>query len=96
MAVDPVRGVRECYEMSQMRAETKILIYNLVSVAKIYVLSLQNKLKTYRELKQTTLNGLEISLKFKKLRNALMINSTHSYNHTLRLPGLPAPAPASL
>ena len=47
MAVDPVRGVRECSEMSQMNAETKILIYGLVLVAKIYVLSLQKKLKTW-------------------------------------------------
>ena len=46
MAVDPVRGVRECSEMSQMKAETKILIYKLVLVAKIYVLNLQKKLKT--------------------------------------------------
>ena len=45
MAVDPVRGVWECLEMSQMKAETKILIYKLVLVAKIYALSLQKKLK---------------------------------------------------
>ena len=46
MAVDPVRGVRECSEMSQMKAETKIPIYKLVLVAKIYVLTLQKKIKT--------------------------------------------------
>ena len=49
MAVDPVKGVRECSEMSQMKAETKILIYKLVLVAKNYVLSLQKKLKTWED-----------------------------------------------
>ena len=44
MAVDPVRVVGERSEMSQMKEETKVLIYKLVSVAKICVLSLQKKL----------------------------------------------------
>ena len=47
MALDPDRGVRECSEMSQMKAETKILIYKLVLVVKKYSLSLQKKLKTW-------------------------------------------------
>ena len=38
MAIDPVRGVRKCSEKSQMKAETEILIYKLVLVAKTYVL----------------------------------------------------------
>ena len=45
MAVDPVRGAQEFWEMSQMKAETKILIYKLVVGAKIDVLSLQRKIK---------------------------------------------------
>ena len=44
MAVDPVRAVQECSKMTQMKAKTKIQIYKLVLVAKIYVLSLQKKL----------------------------------------------------
>ena len=46
MAAGPVRGVWEFSEMSQMEPKTKKLIYKFVLVAKIYVLSLQKKLKT--------------------------------------------------
>ena len=49
MAIDPVRGVIECWEMSHIKAETKILIYKLVLFAKIYVLSLHKKLKTWED-----------------------------------------------
>ena len=45
MAVYPVRGVQEFWEMSQMEAENKILIYKLVVGVKIAVLSLQRKIK---------------------------------------------------
>ena len=47
MSVDPVRGVQEYSEMSQKKAESKILIYKLVSVAKVYILNLQKKLETW-------------------------------------------------
>ena len=52
-AVDPVRGVREFSEMSQMKAETKKIIYKLVLVAKIYVLSLQKMIKTWENKSAT-------------------------------------------
>ena len=51
MAVDPARGIQECSEVSQMKAETEILIYKLVLVVKIYVLSLQMKIETWKDKK---------------------------------------------
>ena len=48
--------------MSQMKAKTKILIYKLVLVAKMYVLSLQKKLKN-REDKSATPGTNRVNIK---------------------------------
>ena len=47
MAVGPSSRVRKYPEVSQMEAETEMLIYKLVSYAKMFVLSLQKKIKTW-------------------------------------------------
>ena len=39
MAVEPVKGVPECPNMSQMEAETKILIYKMALGVKMFVIN---------------------------------------------------------